>query len=397
MATRYFRWAVMLCNFSDQPTEPNTPQYFGQLIGGLGLGSLHDYWSRMSYGALDMTMSVVYGWVTLPSTQSGLSNITGPGSRDTKIQMCKFVTAPRADFGSVHSEERRSLFYMYDGYIAIVAGNAGDRGAAGNGILADAGYWDPTWLAHEMGHVVLGLNESFDTSPTTWSPVANDNPGAYGDGRDIMSARTFANQPTTFPSRFGTGGPGLNAITREKVGWLAADRIYTITQNWGEEFGVQVPIGPLDSAESPFNLMVKVKANGVRPGPAAVTYTIEYRPRAGWDSGLPADEVVIHIIRDGDVPRIIWATRDTQGWVPGQTFVDEARGILISVVQATPTMASVMVSSTLRRAWRQISVRATFAHKVDITDGLRPIAPMPGLPSDSLRARLLNHPPQLPS
>jgi hypothetical protein len=211
-----------------------------------------------------------------------------------------------------------------------------------------------------------------------------------------MSAETFANQSTTFESRFGTGGPGLNAITREKVGWLPADRIYTLTQNPGDEFNVQVPIGPLDNAESRFNLMVKVQANGVRRGLPPVTYTIEYRPRAGWDSGLPADEVVIHSIRDGDVPRIIWATRNTQGWVPDRTFVDAARGLVISIVQTTPTMASVAIYSTFRSTWRTVSVRATFDHKVDLAKGLRSIATMVGYPSDSLRARLLNYPPQLP-
>jgi hypothetical protein len=395
-------WAILLCKFSGQPQEPHPPQFFTNLMTGNLQESLADYWRTMSYGNFDTSNAEVYGWFDLfhvAQDQAFLSL-----SRWDKTQRCI------DDLGLLIPQDLN----LYAGVFVIVNAAGSDGGYAGhpgNRILLDPGFLDPTGIAHEMGHL-FGLDHSFDTNSAPWDPGNDNRAGAYGDSFDIMSASNFANLPASFQGTLGTSGPGLNAITRESFGWLPENRIWKTTNNPGDDWSLQVGVAGLDNPASPYNLMLKITSNGIYNGLAVypLTYTVEFRPRTGWDAGvttggvatgIATGAVVVHKVLEGDHPRILWSSGNkagwnTQGWVPGDSFVDLARSLAINVVFLADdnSEASVFIVAGANARVPMISVRKTLAHKFDLTKGLRAIKPSPPFLPDSLRARLLDNPPQ---
>ena len=376
-----YRWGIILCKFSDQAAEPISRDAARDMIEGSG--SLRDYWRAMSYGKLNVEVAYADGWITMPFALAATFR-----SRGDRINRCFVEYLRQLPFGQIPVSD--SLIVFINGVV--------DSGSANSNILIDPNAIRPTFIAHEMGHC-MGLDHSFDTNSGPWDVGSDNRPGAYGNSRDIMSAENFANLPSTFQSRFGTAGPGVNALTRENVGWLAPARVSTITQNLGEEFGTQMSIAALDNLASSGAGLAKITSGGSFAGAPLpqMTYTVEFRPKIGWDGGIPADAIVIHMIREGDVARIAWSPDGNQDWVPNSRFFDVARGLALSVVFVAPdkSKADIFISSGRRALLPKMSVRKTLAHKFDLKNGLRAITPRPPFPRGSVRGMLLDNPPQI--
>jgi hypothetical protein len=387
-----FSWGIMLCKFSDQPNkEPKTPQFFRDLVSSQALGNLTAYWKTMSYGKIDMSKPDVYGWITMPFA---LDNVFRSLNRPQKTQKCiDAVTASLA--GNAAALQQISA---NNGFLVVI-NELIDSGADGAGrVLLDPGAWNPTFIAHEMGHV-LGLDHSFDTRPVSWDVGSDGRPGAYGESLDIMSAQTFAVLPASFPGPLGPTGPGLNAVNREKLGWLPEEKIRTLHKEVGGTPISLITLGALDNLNVVEHLMVKITAEGVYNGAPVdpFTYLIEFRPRKGMDQGIAKDAIAIHIVRPGDVPRILWRGTDTQCWAPTDRCVDLVRQIAIEVVGivSDSSTATVSIRGGPSATLPLISVRKTLGRKFDLTKGLRAIHPEPPFRSNSVRDRLLANPPQL--
>lgn len=58
-------WAVILCRFNDLPPLSTPLSEFGDFVAGSGRGGVFDYWRDISYGAIDLTGSKVFGWYTM--------------------------------------------------------------------------------------------------------------------------------------------------------------------------------------------------------------------------------------------------------------------------------------------------------------------------------------------
>jgi M6 family metalloprotease-like protein len=397
MSNRQFRWAVLLCKF-DQ--EPLPVPFFSNYVSGTAVGSLNDYWRTMSYGKLDMSSCTIYGWETMPFP---LDQAFLGSSRSEKVATCK--RAFQIGFDSrarqlglgfqaeayVTSEVSRLL--SHDGFLVVLGANQGGSGHAGGAdVLLDMNAFRPAYVEHETGHA-LGLDHSHDTNPDPWDKDNDSAPGAYGDSHDIMSAENWAGLPATFSTVNGPAGPSLNALQREKMGWLPPERITSYTHTRDETWSVQLMLAGLNNPEAPGALMVRIKATGFAPL-LDVDYCLEYRPRTGWDAGAATDAVVVHMVAPGDVPRIVWSARNDQDWQAGDLFVDLARQLAISIVFIAPdrSSASVYISGGTA-SLPTLSVSRSLRRKTRLKDGLRAIAAAP-LQSDSLRARLLTHPPQ---
>ena len=78
-----FPWAILLCRFPDFP-EIENPNFFRELFVRRGTDGLFDYWRDVSYGALRLDRSEVFGWFTLPQPlafYSTFTNATTPTRR----------------------------------------------------------------------------------------------------------------------------------------------------------------------------------------------------------------------------------------------------------------------------------------------------------------------------
>jgi hypothetical protein len=58
-------WAVILCRFNDLPPLTTPLSEFTDFIAGAGKGGVFDYWKDVSYGAIDLSGSKVFGWYTM--------------------------------------------------------------------------------------------------------------------------------------------------------------------------------------------------------------------------------------------------------------------------------------------------------------------------------------------
>jgi hypothetical protein len=387
--TGRFVWSILLCKFSDHPEEPESPEFFRNFLFAHSQGSIADYWSAMSYGAIDMGGSNLWGWLDL-----GLAADADfmKKSRSDKTQACIDAAVRVLDFGE------RGRMLDCNGFICITNAGAGDSGRVGNCVLLDSSNWRHTYAAHETGHV-LGFDHSFDNRESAWDPSDDGREGAYGNSRDIMSAETFGGLPAVFGSRFGAAGPGMNAINRASQGWLSADRITDLDATSGQAWSTQFDVSAIDSPAVRGNPLFRIKGQGryrdaVLP---PVMYAVEFRPGTGWDAGVPADAVVIHSTAGQDVPRITWAGNDSQDWHAGDRFCDMLSHLVIDIVDIAPDRqsASVAIATGPGVGLPNMSVRRTLAHRYDLSQGLSKVRPPLWATSvNSLRERLLSHPPQ---
>jgi hypothetical protein len=65
------KWAIVLCNFTNQTAQPNSLTYYQQMFQGAGSSSLDfvDYWRDNSYSQVDVSATTVTGWHTIASTR----------------------------------------------------------------------------------------------------------------------------------------------------------------------------------------------------------------------------------------------------------------------------------------------------------------------------------------
>src|SRR5262245_26248465 len=93
-------WAIILCKMKDIPDEPHTVDFYQQLFcqQGAGKGGVLDYWQQISYGALDLSGSKVFGWYQLDHTLAEQVPLTF----DQQLQRIYAVAKGDVDFKSFY-------------------------------------------------------------------------------------------------------------------------------------------------------------------------------------------------------------------------------------------------------------------------------------------------------
>jgi hypothetical protein len=278
-------WAVILCKFTDDDTEPYSKQYYDHLFTSAGGGSpwnMPRYFRDYSHGKLDLDGTQVFGWYQLDKSVDDY-NALGGGAREELIKWARdAATADGVDLSPFYSVVACTNLWM-------------DIGATQGGVVAQgAGTQNPGLLAHEMGHV-YGL-------PHSRRDGSNDD---YKDPWDIMSA---ANTFTAPDPEFTRIGPGVNACNMRSRGWLDETRVWKGGDGTYDE---TITLRPLAARDLPGYLAAEL------PGGLLV----EFRLRAGWDGGIPRPAVLIHRA-EGGASYIIQGDGGTLDLVAGDGYGD---------------------------------------------------------------------------
>jgi Bacterial Ig-like domain (group 3) len=225
---------------------------------------------------------------------------------------------------------------------------------------------------HETGHG-FGYSHSRKLSYSTTD---------YQDSTDIMSVYTGTYEYTTLGTTFGGSvlgslandkGPGLDAINLDFQGWIPAPRHYpfdngvpgqdTITLHSLSDPNALLGSGYLE-ARSPASVTIEDQSpNGSNGQPLPPTspptcsgggyacttssyYTLEYREQTGWDSGFPADAIVLHLF--GNDNRSYWVDQLPYGHngllYVGDEYVDAANNTYVAVNSFDPSSHTARVT-----------------------------------------------------
>ena len=303
-------YATLLCRFNDIATEQQPVGFFTTLMGTTKPG-LNHYWREVSYENINLDGSAEYNWETMASARAAYFDADG------NADLGKLATDCRAAHPAVVLGPFYGVNYVFNANLDCCAwgGNDGSKPAT----------WMPPWawtgrvFGHESGHSI-GLDHSADQYGNV-----------YGNRWDVMGSGLQTH---------------VNAFHKDVEGWIPAGEIYNASGALNQQIRlVNLALPPDDLGESLSDyMMVKIPAGGDD------YYTLEARKKTGYDSspgGIPFEGVVIHLIdptedssslTPGATSEIIDGTNngnsadDGAAWVPGELFVDEARGISVAII-----------------------------------------------------------------
>lgn len=285
-------WAIILCHLSDRPPGPNSTQRYLEFFTeqGSGLGGAYDYWRDVSYCLGGLRGSQVFGWFDVGHTTQELLTLSGTAQRNQAFR-----------WGLAAARANNLDLAAFPHKIVVLNGGGNDHGQATGGVLlvyADTTNLEPTFTFHEMGHE-FGLDHSFGENAT---PCAGGDgrPGAYCDMFDIMSAMNVHSFQDAQNRR---SGPTLNAISRERLGWLHRSRVRNLGNPMSAETVVLAPLNRQDINGYQMAKFLAPSRDSAQTVPS--TYTIELKEPVGWDRGFLHPHVILHEIRTDGLVRLL--------------------------------------------------------------------------------------------
>ena len=344
-------WVTVLCRFADEAgVTPHPVSWFQTLmLGSTAAPSLDHFWREVSFGQVQLTGSQVVGWYTLPQPRSYYVYGT-PEALDHQraVNDCTAVADPDVYFPSFVGIN----LAFNDDLDCCAWGGSWTLNRDGQSRTYRV-TWLPPWgyenqgpVAHEMGHG-FGLPHSSGPYSAT-----------YDSAWDVMSG-IWDNCPP-YDSVYGCVGTHTIAYHKDLLGWIPADRRYVAADGTSQT----ITLEPLGVAASANYMIAKI------PIGSSTTqfYTVEVRRFLGYDSTLRAEAVIIHRV---DTTR---ADRDAQvvdpdangdpddagaRWLPGETFLDSANGISVTVVGQTSTGFQVTVAKAVSSYSLSVTVSGT--------------------------------------
>ncbi len=326
-------WVSILCKFADVPAEPENLAYFQGMYANQP-GGLDDYWREVSYDNIDIVGSTAVDWVVLPNNQTFYVPTPGSGMNanlDALFNACTGAADPFVDFSN-GGNPFSGINMMFNANLDCCAWGGG-RFATLDGVSKVwRTTWNPPWgyansgvIAHEMGHG-FGLPHA-----NNWDGDSNP----YDSPWDVMSSASSIY--SVVDPTYGRLGQHINAHHKIQLDWVSGARLLQV--NDGETATVDIDAAAIQSSPNVYAVRLPT-SSGSR------FYTIESRRRVGnYDGALPGDAVIIHEVvttrsepswsYDADVPPANYASNEGTMFRVGETFIDAAENIEITIDSAT--------------------------------------------------------------
>ena len=283
MATHKKPWAILLCKFADDASEPpNAPGVPPFVEACQNLFTRRDerfnmvrYFTDMSHGLIDVGDSRVFGWLTLDANasvpQTTLIEIARKAARDAGVQLAQYAGvvvimntptgAAQGSPGWVNADWRRVDGRNFDGTL---------------GPRAPGALNGPEVFGQEMGHG-FGLGHS-------------RREGSLADYQDPWDGMSTATAFSTADPEFCARGPGLNAWNMRSRGWLDEQRAFHCPEG---AFDRTIQLRPLHRHDLVTGFLAAEfpPLNHVGGFPR---FLVEYRKKERWDAGIPRSCVLVH-------------------------------------------------------------------------------------------------------
>jgi len=213
----------------------------------------------------------------------------------------------------------------YKGIVSIY--NVDRTGPAANGVALDGSSqgnivnllmnyrFDQNLVAHEMMHV-YGLLHSFDDAEVV-----------YQDPFDVEGS-----EPRTtgrFAGDFGSSGPGIHAVNKERLGWLPEQRIKTLPVGFTSPSQVWVAALERPECRGALSLLIEL--------PNDEKLAIELREDRDWDQGFGVTAVYVRKFgkhpNPDDASRVTYLQKQGDGpqFLAGEEF--SGFGITVKVLE----------------------------------------------------------------
>ena len=298
---------------------------------------LDHFWQQVSYQNIDLVGSDAVGWYMLPQPRSYyVYDNDGDGEVELDwgraVDDCTLV----AD-ADVYFPDFVGINLMFNADLDCCAwGGSWYVNRDGQNRLYRV-TWEPPWgygnigvIAHETGHG-FGMPHS-----------SGDYGQVYDNRWDVMSDIWTDCGNLTDPV-YGCVGQGTIAYHHDIEGWIPMDRMARIGTGMRQTLTLEqlifmpddnylTAIVPVDNSLTSF-------------------YTVEARRKVSYDVKLPAQGVIIHHVDTGrpEPAHVVDVDRDGNTgdayFGVGQSFVDAAAGITVTVDAATPGGWTVTISN----------------------------------------------------
>lgn len=353
-------WVTVLCRFADSTAiTPRERSWFDGLMLGDEYPAMNHYWRELSDNQINLAGSRVVGWHNLPRPRSYyVYDKDGDGVEDADLPRLTSDCAAVAD-DEVHFPQFTGVNLVFNESIGCCAfGGAtwlsldGQEKMYGATWIAAQGGAQTVW-AHEMGHG-FGLMHSS-------GPYNN----TYDSAWDVMSSLWWTCSVAGPHPVFSCVGQHTIAWHKDLLGWIPSERLYKASPG----SSITIEMARLSQPSGAGYLLAKIPI----AGSSADFYTVETRQRIGYDGSLPGDAIVIHRVNTGRWDRIAQVVDvDNNGnpndegamWLPGETFIDAANSIEVSVVGATAGGFLVAIKNGGLALPLQISTRGQISQKL---------------------------------
>ena len=292
------------------PPRPRPRADYVELMLSVNTQLLEDYIGTQSETLASIDGSHVTDWLTYEGSWEDFKEF----GRGAEIAEAKSI-----------AESTGVDIHGFSYFVAFIH-DGPDSGSSGNGVLVNPPRETLEFVTHELLHT-FGLDHSFSNAPNPASAPAWQKDGEYGDNYDIMSALSstgYGGVP------FAQRGPQLNAFGRSMLGWLNEDHVEHVFPRRLSPGAHTIELQPLHSFyDSP--RVVRIHRT------TGEYYSIEFRPRFGWDRALKARTLIHHvrptkyIQSKSEIDRRDWSG----GWTTAEFYTVGASTFLFLLKEAT--------------------------------------------------------------